>query len=222
MARHQIGLLAGVLGMWAAPAWAQHVWDPGTRVEVPPVEVSVAITINSLGMDVNAPPNCVTLNLPCTHRKSSNWGGFGLAGSLARNVTPHVAVASEVGVSASSWDSWESRQAHRTETNTVRTLLAGPKVSTGFSRPSRHSPEPARFFAQILTGLEVSDVAPARRAVEVGGGVDVIGRPHGIQQSTHEFTLRLELDYRRTPGGGRNNSGWRSVFGLVIGPRTER
>jgi hypothetical protein len=221
-ARRQAGLLLIGLGAWAPAARAQAWTSSGTHVEIPPVEVSFALSIHSLGTDVNAAPDCATFNAPCSHTKPSTFGGFGLVGSVARNVTEQVAVAGEVAVHASPWDSWQSLQAHRRDSNTVGTILAGPKISTAFSSPHRKRDEPARFFAQVLVGIEASGVLPVRPAVQLGGGVDFIARPHGIQQSSHDFTVRMEIDYCRTPGNGRNFSGWRSLIGIVFGPATQR
>ena len=212
-------LVLSALVLVSTPAWAQ----PAQNVKLSPVEVSLGLTINGLFQDVNTLPDCSILSLPCTHAAPAKFSGLGLNVSVSRNLSERLAITGEVGRFSSGWDSLGSLREHRREAAHATSVLVGPRVSTGFFYPGNGDREPGRFFGQILAGGEASDVAPLRPAFLLGGGADVIiplGGSRGTGTSpVHALTLRLALDYRLTPGTGRNLSGWRFVSGVVFGPR---
>jgi hypothetical protein len=206
----------------ARPALAQHLPD----VILSPVEVSVGLTINAIAQDVNAVPECLNLGLPCTDESPRQAGGFGLTFGVAQNVNDRLAIVGDFSKYASEWDDWSSFPSGRRAVNQVTSLLIGPRISTPFFYPGNGDREPGRFFGQLLAGAEASDVVPLRPAIQIGGGVDVIvpgGGSRGFAPGPpHDMTFRLAIDYRVTPGRGRNLSGWRFVFGVVFGPRLSR
>jgi hypothetical protein len=192
---------------------------PPVEVEVPRIEGALGLTINSLGTDVNAEPRCAALSLPCTHAKASSWGGFGLDGSAAVNLSRHAAFVGAASAFAHDWDSPQSLARHRPESDPVRSYLAGPRIGSGFSRPRGPNQESDRFFGQLLAGFERSTLFSTRPVVQVGGGVDThtfVGR--GLRRD-HEFMLRMEFDYRIAAGAGEPATGYRFLFGAVFGPR---
>jgi hypothetical protein len=211
-----------VLVASAAPALARQRPD----VVVPPVEVSVGLTINAIAQDVNAVPACLTLGLPCTDAAPHESGGFGLTFGVAQNVNDRLAVVGEFSKYVNDWDNWTSVESRRRAVNQVSSLLVGPRISTDFFYPGKGDREPGRFFGQLLFGGEASDVLPLRPALQIGGGVDVIvagGRSRGpAWEPQHDMTFRMAIDYRVTPGHGRNLTGWRFVFGIVFGPMLSR
>jgi hypothetical protein len=211
-------LLAVLIPGWlTAPAWAQQRQD----VVLSPVEVALGITINAIFQDVNAAPTCVELSLPCTNAKPSQFGGFGLDLAVARTVRPNVAIVSDVSAFETEWQSPDSLRNHGSEMTRVTSVVLGPRISTDFFYAG-HDPEPGRFFGQLLLGAQASGGGTIRPTVLVGGGTDVLipgGHPRGTAAGPLvDMTMRMALDYRLTPGAGRNFSGWRFTLGFVLGP----
>lgn len=212
-------LVAVALTFVATTAGAQ----PARDVKLPALEASIGLTVNGLAQDVNSVPHCLNLALPCTHSTPSRFSGFGVNVSLSRNLSNRLAIAGDVSTFAAAWDGRVAAGAPRRAVAHATSVVVGPRVSTGFFYPGNGDRTPGRFFGHILAGGEASDVAPLRPALLVGGGSDVI-IPWGGESdgSPHSVTLRMGLDYRLTPGGERNLSGWRFVLGFVLGPRVSR
>jgi len=216
-------VLAGLmLVICAAPARAQQLPD----VVLSPIEVSLGLTINAIAQDVNAAPDCQTLGLPCTDESPQQAGGFGLTVGVAHNVNDRFAIVGDFSKYESEWDNWTSFGSGRRAMNQVTSVLVGPRVSTGFFYPGNGDREPGRFFGQLLVGGEASDIVGLRPALQIGGGVDIIMAGAGTRgfapAPPHDITFRMAIDYRVTPGSGRNLTGWRFVFGVVFGPRLSR
>ena len=203
----------------ATLASAQLRIDPMPPVDVPRTEVALSLSINSIGTDVNAAPRCTALALPCTHAKAGSWGGFGLDGSAAVNLSDHAAFVAGIAVAATSFDSQASLARHRSDTNTILSVAAGPRIGSGFSRPHGRNHEADRFFGQVLAGLETSARFSTRPVVQVGGGVDSLGLFGRDARHLHEMSLRMEFDYRILIGGGNPENGYRFLLGVVLGPR---
>jgi hypothetical protein len=203
-------LLIVWLTLSGSPAWARQALHLEPAVETSPVEVTLGISVAGPKQNVNAPPYCVELSLPCTDKASADPVGFGIAVAIARNVSDNLAIVGDLGLYSYQWTSRESYQRHRTETNVVRSVLLGPRLNTPFLHSRTSSP---RFFGQVLVGIEDSGTVPARPAAQFGGGVDGLDLKRGPQP-----TVRLEVDYRVTPGGGQNLSGWRFLIGITMGP----
>lgn len=195
-------------------AWAQTALAP-QPAEAAPFEVSLGVSINALGSDVNARPVCVALADPCTHSTSSDWGGFGLDLGVAGAVARHLALTGAATVSEYNWDSPESFRANRTSASVVRAFLAGPTWRSSFTRPRGINNESDRMFGEVLFGVESSTIAPPHRVVQASVGVD----SHGLLPSspTQAVTVRLEIGYRASPGVSHPETGWRFFIGAVIG-----
>jgi hypothetical protein len=201
---------------FAAPA-AQA--QPAPPVRLSPMEVSFGLTVNGLAQDVNSAPHCIELSLPCTHQSRRRISGLGVSVSVSRNVTDRLAITGEVGTFRSEWDASGSAGPRHGAAAHATSVLVGPKISTGFFYPGNGDRQPGRFFGHVLAGGEASDVVPLRAAFLVGGGTDVLIPWGGPDGRAHALALRLGLDYRVTPGAGRNLTGWRFVVGFVVGPR---
>jgi len=215
--RQSGAIIAVVLMMTARPAEARQA----VSVQVPAVEFGVGLTVNGLFHDVNAAPDCAILPAPCTHEHAEKIAGFGADVSLARNLNGHMAVAGDAGVFGYRWDQRVSPLETRHSVARVASFGAGPRISTAFFDAGTGDREPGRFFGQFLVGGEMSNLASLRPLVLVGAGADVLfpnTSGHGQAHKGRDLTLRLGLDYRLTPGSGRNQSGWRFVVGVVFGP----
>jgi hypothetical protein len=208
-------VIAGVLS--ASPASAQQ----RPNVELSPIEVALGISINALFQDVNAAPTCLELSLPCTHSRPNHIGGFGLGLSVARPVNGNLAIVSDLSAFENDWSSPDSMRNHMSARTRVTSIVIGPRVSTDFFYAGR-DPQPGRFFGQVLLGAEMSNEGTLRPSVIVGGGTDVLmarGASRGVAPGPPvDLTLRMALDYRLSPGAGRNFSGWRFTLGFVFGP----
>src|SRR5262249_34327717 len=194
----------------ALSARAQSVLDdPGDSRG----ELAVAVTMQAPA-DVNQPPLCRTLALPCSSPRT--MPDFGGALALGVRLTDRVALVGEAAVSNNAWSAYQTEcpfngglapaQCPGSQVNHVRTALVGARVRTALLRYRDGSL--MRLFAQVLVGPELSDVVAVRRAIQPGGGVDFYTRA-GV-------TIRVEADYCWTPGGVRNLSTPRWLLGVVI------
>ena len=174
-------------------------------VDTPPVEFTVGFSLQG-PRDVNVPPLCGTLSLPCTSPKTVPDFGWALSG--ARNFTDRFAIAGEIGGFGNVWDSWASVHTKHREINHVHSLMAGPRVATRFLHIGGHDPLDLRVFGQVLAGVAVSEVVPGGRAVQPGGGVDVAMRSGLI--------LRSEMDYCFARDEVRKISGGRWLLAIVF------
>lgn len=205
-----------------AIAFAPAAWAQAAAVMPSAFDISVGVTVNGLLNDVNSAPACADLGLPCTHEHPEKVSGFGGNATVARNLTPHLAIAGDLSVFADHWIERESPLTTRRKVSYVSSIAAGPRCSTGFFDPGNGDRSPGRFFAQVLVGAESSHVVAARPLVILGAGADVLfprQASGGMGPPSRAPGLRLALDYRLTPGAGRNFSGWRFVAAIVIGPR---
>jgi len=207
-------VMAGIVLLVAVPAWAQEKRD----VELTPVEVAIGVTINALLQDINSAPDCLALSFPCTHEKPSRFAGFGLNLAVARNLSEQFAIAGDLSFFEQRWDSSDATHGRLSAASTVKSLFVGPRFSTKFYYPGNRDPSPGRFFGQVLVGAEGSGDVPLRPAVLLGAGTDVLIPRRAGPRPSIDLAIRLALDYLLAPGAGRNVSGWRFVFGLVLGP----
>jgi hypothetical protein len=174
-------------------------------VETPRGEISVGFSLQGPS-DVNLPPLCGALSLPCTSPKTVP--DFGWAVSAARNITDRFAIAGEIGGFANIWDSWASVRTTHREVNHVHSLMIGPRVATRFLHVGGRDPLDVRVFGQVLAGAAVSEMIPGGRAVQPGGGVDVATRSGVI--------IRSEVDYCFARDQVRKISGGRWLFAIVF------
>ena len=194
------------------PAHAQE-----SRLRLSPVEVSLGVTINAVTTDVNIPPHCLRLALPCSHAEADRFGGFGIVAGFARNLTERLAIAGEIGTFRAGWDASDPGGGVRRVTTAVTSFFAGPKVTTGFYSAGDRSI--GRFFGQLLVGGEASGVVPLRPALLAGGGADftIPAAARGAPGSRPPI-FRWSLDYRVSPGADRSFSGYRLAFQVLFGP----
>jgi hypothetical protein len=209
--RPDVILLVGLLLSHGTLARAQSA----PSAVAAPVEVGFGLTIDRLGADVNADPDCAILGLPCTHEPPSRWGGFGLdlAGSVS--VSERVAVTAAATVSAYGFDSRRWIAAHTEETNVVSAGLLGLTLRSPFGHPVAPTGEQDRAFVQILAGLEHTSITATHPVVDVTVGIDSHG-PLGIRH--RPATVRIAIAYRASPSAWDEVSGLRFFFGVVIGP----
>jgi len=206
-----------------AIAFESAAWAQAAAVTPSAFDVSVGVTVNGLFQDVNSAPGCAELGLPCTHEYPDKVSGFGGSATVARNLTPRVAIAGDVSAFADHWAERESPLITRRRVAYVSAIAAGPRWSTGFFDPGNGDRSPGRFFAQVLVGAESGHVVAVRPLLILGAGADVLFPRQAsgkMGPPARAPGLRLGLDYRLTPGSGRNFSGWRFVAAIVIGPRT--
>jgi hypothetical protein len=166
--------------------------------------------------DVNQPPLCHELSLPCgTPRTAPDFGG---TVSVAVHVADRFAVVGEFAISRNAWEAFVTScppagartppECPGAQTNDVLSALTGLRVRTA---PLSHGHEAdVRLFGQLLIGRQASGVGSSRRAIQPGAGADFYLR-HGI-------TLRVEADYCLAPGGLRDLSTARFLVGIVLPP----
>jgi len=176
-----------------ADAQPEHRYEPAGPT------VSFSLTTQT-PPDVNLPPLCDDLGLPCSSPRTFPDFGFALSATLP--VHPRLAIVGESSVFANRWF-----DAARTESTTIKAFLGGVRVQTRTFRP-KHDP-PARVFGQLLAGGQWSDLMPGRAAVQPGMGIEI-----GWAQSR---AVKVEFDYTIAHGPVRDLSGVRTVIGVVFG-----
>ena len=200
-------------GWRAAFGFVMRLGTETLGVTVPPFpshryELGGGITLQT-PPDVNLPPLCQSLSLPCGSPRT--FPDFGVAISPAIHLNDLLSLAGEVNVFANQWfdNSEPGLFASRAKYNQVRATLVGPRMH---SRPIYFGTTnftAMRLFGQVLAGEQWATEVPARRAVQPGVGMDVT--------TSRGITVRWQLDYTRVPGPGRNLSGTRVLFGVVYG-----
>ncbi len=179
-------------------------------------DVSLGFTMNT-PIDVNRPPHCTELGLPCLTPRT--FPDFGLAAQAAVYPLEHAALVLEGSTYGNHWvDSNAAEPAPRAGSspaddnlvNRVAALLGGVRLSTGtFSLPFANDSSHCRAYVQVLGGPEASTVLPTRFAIQPGAGFDG-------QLRWPRAWLRVAYDYRSTRGSGRNLSGPRVVIAMVL------
>ena len=180
------------------PAAASHRYDIGAGItlQTPP--------------DVNLPPLCQSLALPCGSPRT--FPDLGIAISPAIHLGDLFSVAGEVSAFANQWfpvPTGTGTFASRAKTNHVRSTLAGPRLHSRPIHFGTTSFTAMRLFGQVLAGEQWATEIPARRALQPGVGMDVT--------TSRGITVRWQFDYTSVPGPGRNLSGTRLLFGVAYG-----
>jgi hypothetical protein len=197
----RFGTLAPVLPRsnpdpYARP-WVMPVPAAGDRIEIAP-----AITLQT-PPDVNLPPRCEALGLPCGTPRTFPDLGVTLSGGA--HVSDLLSVVGELSAYANLWHS--SAAPDGEEINHVRAALGGVRFRTPPLWTGGQTPFAMRLFAQVLAGSESSSVTTRHSAIQPGMGADFYA---GL------FTLRCQMDYRFVPTGERNLSAARFLVGLVF------
>lgn len=174
--------------------------------ERPTADIAFGVTMNG-PKDVNRPPRCTELALPCLTPRT--FPDFGVAVQAAAHIGQHAAIAAEASTYVNRWDTTAAVGAPLPRSNHATALLAGPRLTTGLRHLTSTDKQGYRAFAQVLAGTEASTVLPTRFAVQPGAGVDV-------HLSAPGLWIRVSGDYRWTRGGPRNLSGSRVLGALVV------
>jgi hypothetical protein len=177
-------------------------------VTIPPpprVEFAAGITMQT-PRDVNLPPLCEELALPCSSPRT--FPDFGLSAQLALSLDDWLALAGEVGVFGNQWRADASASGQRT--NLVRFALAGARLqSRNIRRPSWNYA--LRFFGQVLAGYQASTEVPGGSAIQTGLGLDT--------WFSNGLGVRVQWDHRFVRKEPRDLSGGRVLVGVVIGDK---
>jgi len=196
-------VLLFVVGAWPAAGWADQD-HRGDAEMTSRTDVGAGFTMQTPA-DVNQPPLCQDLALPCgTPRTFPDLGG---SVSIATSIIRSAAVVAEASVFDNLW--YSSFGSGGRQHNVVRTLMAGVRASVRPPAVGGGKAVGVRLFGQILAGHEWSTELAARRAIQPGAGVDA--------RFAGNRVVRIELDYRAVPGPGRNLSGSRVFIGMVRG-----
>jgi hypothetical protein len=166
--------------------------------------VAVGLAMNS-PVDVNQPPKCTELGLPCDTPRT--FPDFGFVAQATVRATRHIAFVAEASVYGNGWD---TVGVDRALTNDVSAIVVGPQLTTG-TRTLQWSKDTTRYraFVQILGGPEASTILPTRFALQPGVGFDG-------KLSWSPAWIRVAYDYRWTRGSPRNLSGERLLCALVF------
>jgi len=197
----RIAWLGFIVSTLAVPARAG---EPDPPVTVPRADVSVGFTLQTPG-DVNVPPLCGELSLPCTSPRTVPDLGIAVAG--AAYLHRGIAVVGEASFSDNVWYAAPTKEGR--QDNYVRLLLGGVRAQVVPPAVGGRKATGVQIFGQLLAGTEWSTVLGARRAIQPGGGIDARLRDACV--------LRAEVDYTFVPGELRNLSGSRVFVGLVYG-----
>jgi hypothetical protein len=209
-------MLPAILGLClsASAAPAQPMTRAPTVGGASRAEVLAGVT-GEAPEDVNQPPRCQELSLPCLSPRT--FYDIGGALSIAGHLGDRLAVVGEAAAYRNRWDAFQTScppaggrtpsECSGPQVNHVRSILAGLRVRTAPFLWRGYPPE-LRVFGQVLIGTQWSSVVPGRRAIQPGGGLDIYLR-NGI-------TIRLEGDYCWVPGGFRDLSTSRTLIGIVI------
>jgi hypothetical protein len=187
-----------------------HVAAAGAAAQVPalatgPYEFGLSVTLQS-PRDVNQPPHCQRLALPCTSPRTFPDFGVGLLAATFRR--ERIGLAAELGGFANKWRS--STTADGRETNAVQFAVAGPIVRSPLFSYGTAKPTFVRVFGQVMGGLLSSTLASTQSVVQAGFGAD--------GHVDRSLWFRLQFDYRVASSGPRNLSGGRALFALVAKP----
>jgi hypothetical protein len=199
--RRVLGLLLATLTSARVASAQPPAFSAG--VAAPAGEFAAAVTMQS-PKDVNVRPLCEQLALPCISGKE--FGDVGWSLSAGYSLTENVGLVGEV---AGFQNTWLAAGQARSSVNSAHSLMAGPRLATRFFHEGGAHPNDTRVFAQVLAGVQLSDLAAAGRAFRPGGGVDISTRTGVI--------VRLGIDYLVTSAPGRDLSGGRFILGLVFG-----
>lgn len=198
--------LAGLICLWSSVAFAAPQTPSPVTADAPPRELLLGVTLQT-PTDVNLPPLCGQLALPCTSPKTVPDAGVSVI--YARNISEHFAIVGEAGIYDNVWDSAATVHANHREGNQVLSAVIGPRLSTGFLTFGGPRPSTLRAFGQVGVGVEVSGMVPGGKAVRPGAGVDL--------KTMHFVLLRLELDYSFVPSTMRSIGGGRVLLAVGFG-----
>jgi hypothetical protein len=205
----QLSLYAIAICLAAAPLRAQSA--PLVTVDDyrSIADVAVGVTLQAPS-DVNQPPTCVHLDLPCLSPQTFTGFGFVLSAGFYPNA--FVGIVGESNAYPDDWASYDPGCDRRhsgcalDQTNHVRAALAGVRVRTplitGWSTRGR-------FFAQAMAGPQWSDIGPRQRVWQPGAGYDGYFR--------NGMAIRIELDYRFAANDIRDLSTSR-VLAAIVAP----
>jgi hypothetical protein len=186
-------------------------------VETTRVEAVIGLSINSLGVDVNAPSHCQSFDRPCANERGSSFGGFGLEATVAVNQSDRYATVFVGHVHEHEWHS--GQPASRSEWNATKTLLVGSRLQSDWVTARGFSREPSRFFAQAAAGIGTSTATGRHPILQVGGGIDgIVVVPSRYTYQLVDLTLRMSLDYRFPLARGTDLRGMQFGLAIVIGP----
>jgi hypothetical protein len=199
----------------AAPARAQTTMTIDDHRSIAEAGAGFAI---QAPRDVNQPPTCEDLGLPCLSPRTVPDFCVVLMGTVYP--AEIVGVAAEFAAFTNPWSSYGTScqlvggRAPSTcsvrQINHGRAALVGLKLRT---RLMRSGTTHWRLFGQVLGGPQWTDVAPRRNVLQPGVGADDYLR-NGI-------TLHVQYDYTFAPDDTRDLSTGRFLVGLAqpIGSR---
>jgi hypothetical protein len=194
---------AGIDWRFAKELGAPSIRATGRRVHAGArIEIATAMTLQT-PPDVNLPPRCDALGLPCGTPRT--FPDLGLTLSGGAQLSELFSVVGELSAYANLWHS--SPTPDGDEINHVRAVLGGVRFRTPPLWTGGQKPFAMRLFAQLLAGSESSSVTTRHSAIQPGMGADFYA---GF------FTLRCQMDYRFVPAGDRDLSAARFAVGLVF------
>jgi hypothetical protein len=126
-----------------------------------------------------------------------SWTGPGLALTINRNATSHLACAAQV----------------ETDFHRATAFLGGAQLGTSFYYGSGRDPVPGRFFAKVLAGVVKDGLGGFHPASQGGVGADV------LLSRTRAVGLRWEVGYELVAGAVPEQHNGRAAIGLIFGPR---
>lgn len=165
--------------------------------------------------DVNLPPGCDRLGLPCGSGKE--FPDFGVGLSVAFYPAGVVGIVGELSDYRDDWFSYRKTCPYplgpppclMTETNHVGSALVGVKVRSRLLKVAGLGPPThGRLFLQLLTGPQWSDVGPRQRVLQPAVGFD-----HYLRSG---ITFHVEGAYRFAPNGDRDLSTSRFLVGIEV------
>ncbi len=190
---------------WLCAAWLLGASPAGAQaltLDSPRGELAAGFSLVGF-VDVNVPPTCAQLRLPCGSGKT--FGDYGGTLSAAVRLARAVALVVEAGVYANMWQPLDSLYS---TTNQVWAALAGVRVSSPLFQVWRRDPQRIRLFGQLLSGVETSDAASGGRVLQPGIGADFSTR--------HPILVRVQTDHAFVQHRSRDLSAGRIVVAIVV------
>lgn len=163
--------------------------------------------------DVNQPPDCERLGVPCLSPRTVPDFGIAVVGTIYPSEM--VGVAGEFAAFENPWVAYGTNcppaGGHVSETcpvsqiNHGRAALVGLKLRTRLIRSGTTN---WRLFGQLLGGPQWTDVRVRRRVLQPGVGADDYLR--------HGMTLHVQYDYTFAPDDRRDLSTGRFLVGVAL------
>lgn len=202
-----------VCAVLPTPAAAQQRRTAHTPPDPARVDLGLGVILET-PPDINQPPTCSGLGLPCLTPRTAPDGGF--AATVGVRTAGPIELVADASLLRNHWWDYGPRcpsiggavavSCANEETNDIRAALGGVRFGP-ISHGGGMYPD-IQLFAQVLGGKVWSNAAPPRVALQPGGGIDLA--------FDSNVRIRFELDYLFATGDVRDYSTSRLAVWVVM------